>query len=278
MSEISFKKNTILFLITITPFLMMLFITGEDGFTKLLPNQLFFQMSFIFWMSAVAAIIGGVFIGFVLAPVFLAAYKYTVGLRMTYGIQDRPKPTKLKVGFKALFPCLMAMNLALMFAQLESVQNLVLTDYRLTEDTSMIIMLTFVSILPLMMGISTGIFSPIWFLLDAGIVFTNKNKVKDLRDPIEVRSIGGWYHYILKGYSGIAIIVSYILFTNSLITDRGLDNGFFLIPLLPFLMIIMCIPSFIILEIVVEFRKKYMLKIAKKFNITQALEDPLDIR
>ncbi|MHA1149319.1 MAG: hypothetical protein ACTSR8_13875 [Promethearchaeota archaeon] len=283
MSEINYMKNLLLFIIIIAPFffLMVLFPLNERGFTRLLPDLLFFQIGYVFWMSAIAAVIGAVFAGFLLAPLFLIAHRYTVGIRMTYGLQERPVPKKLKAGFKGLFPSLLAINLALMYAQLPWVQEFVLSDLWLNRENAaaMQLMLTFASILPLFMGISHGVFSSVWFLLDAGIVFTNKNKVKDLRDPIEVRSVGGWYHYILKGYAGIGIIVSYFFFSNAVISETGgIDEGIFIIPLIPLLMVIMSIPAFIILEKTANVRKKYILKYAKKLGITQPLEDPLNIK
>ena len=73
-------------------------------------------------------------------------------------------------------------------------------------------MVTLLALLALMTGISMGIFSSVWFLLDAGIVYTNKEKVKDLAQPTEVRSVGGWYNYLLKGYAGISVILSFYAF------------------------------------------------------------------
>lgn len=280
MSEINFKKNILLFLIAFIPLMSLLLIPiGEgDGYTKFLPDQLFIQVTYVFWMSVVASIIGAVIVGFLLAPLFLIAHRFTVGLRMKYGIQERPEPKKLKIGFKALFPSLLAINFALMFAQFEWIQELVLIDWRLEQGKAMVLMLTFITILPLFMGISHGLFSSVWFLLDAGIVFTNKEKVKELRDPIEVRSVGGWYHYILKGYAGIGIIISYIFFTEAVVAETGgFENGIILIPLMPILMVLMSIPAFIILELTVSIRINFIRKYAEKLKITQKLEDPLDI-
>ena len=280
MSEINYKKNILLFLITLIPLLMLQLMPdpGGTGFTRLLPNNLFFQIAYIFWMSSIAAIIGALLVGFVFGPLFLAAHKYTVGMGMIYGIQERPEPKKLKAGFKALFPCLLAINFALMFAQFDWVQEIVLLDFRKEQGEVMKNMLAFVTILPLFMGIAHGLFSGVWFLLDSGLVFTNKQKVKDLRDPIEIRAVGGWYHYILKGYAGIGIIISYFLFSNAVISETGgIDEGIILIPLLPILMVIMSIPAFIFLEITAKMRIKYMQKYAKMLGITESLEDPLEI-
>jgi len=281
MSEISYKKHLIVFSIILGFLLLLTILVDSPGYTQLLPNHMGFQISYIFWMSAIAGIIGALFIGYLLAPVFLIVHKYTVGIRMKYGIQERPKPSKIKIGFKAVFPALMAINLALMFSQFIWVQDIVLMpNYALEhggKNAGQVPLVTLATILPLMFGIAMGLFSPIWFLLDGGIIFTNKEKVEGLRDPIEVRSVGGWYSYILKGYAGIAIIVAYIIFANNMMALVEFNPGLFLIPLLPFLLMVMGVPAFILLEITAEQRKKYILTIAKKLGITEPLADPLDI-
>ncbi len=282
MSDINYKKPILISLATLACLILFSTVVGnETGYTQLLPDSMGFQIGYLFWMSMIATLIGCVFIGYVLAPLFLVAHKYTIGIRMQYGIQERPQPTKLKIVYKTIFPALMAINLALMFSNLEWVQNLVINPEWLnnssvnTEAQKPLVVLA--TILPLMCGISMGIFSPIWFLLDAGIVFTNKEKVKGLRDPIEVRSVGGWYHYILKGYAGIAIIVTYFFFASDMLTTTQFNPGLLLVPILPLLIIVMSIPAFVIMDITAEHRKKFMLTIARKVGITESLEDPLDL-
>ena len=278
MSEISYKKHLIVFSVVLGVLALTIFV-DSPGYTQLLPDHLGFQMYYIFWMSAIAGIIGSVFIGYLLGPIFLIVHKYTLGIRMKYGIQNRPEPFKVKIGFKAIWPTLMAINFSLMFSQFEWVQNIILSPTYVVDagDLVKIPLVTLVTLLPLMFGISMGLFSPIWFLLDGGIVFTNKEKVNGIRDPIEVRSVGGWYNYILKGYAGISIVSVYAIFTINLLAVVDFNPGVFLIPFLPFLLIVMAVPAFVILDITAKHRKKYMLKIAKKFGITEPLTNPLDI-
>jgi hypothetical protein len=278
MSEISYKKHLIVFSVVLGVLALTIFV-DSPGYTQLLPDHLGFQMYYIFWMSAIAGIIGSIFIGYILGPIFLIVHKYTLGIRMKYGIQDRPEPFKVKIGFKAIWPTLMAINFALMFSQFEWVQNIILSPTYVVEvsDKLKIPLVTLVTILPLMFGISMGLFSPIWFLLDGGIVFTNKEKVNGIRDPIEVRSVGGWYNYILKGYAGISIVFIYAKFTIDTLAVVDINPGIFLIPLLPFLLIVMAVPAFVILDITAKHRKRYMQKIAKKIGITEPLTNPLEI-
>lgn len=281
MIKKKYKKSLIIFLVIIIPLVMFTFVPIEgNSFLSFLPNSMGLQIGYIFWMSALAGIVGILFIGYLLAPIFLFAYKYTVGIRMTFGIQERPESKNLKIPFKALYPALMALHIALIFSTNQSIQDLLLNASYVSNSNNQafIPMATAGALIPLTFGIAMGIFSPIWFLLESGIVFTNKNKVRGMRDPIEVRSVGGWYHYLLKGYAGISVIVSYILFIANVVEEGQYNHGVILMVLLPVLMILMAIPGFILLDMTDKHRRKFMRKIAKCLGISGLLENPLDIK
>lgn len=281
MIKKKYKKSLIIFLVIIIPLVMFTFVPIEgNSFLSFLPNSMGLQIGYIFWMSALAGIVGILFIGYLLAPIFLFAYKYTVGIRMTFGIQERPESKNLKIPFKALYPALMALHIALIFSTNQSIQDLLLNASYVSNSNNQafIPMATAGALIPLTFGIAMGIFSPIWFLLESGIVFTNKNKVRGMRDPVEVRSVGGWYHYLLKGYAGISVIVSYILFIANVVEEGQYNHGVILMVLLPVLMILMAIPGFILLDMTDKHRRKFMRKIAKRLGISGLLENPLDIK
>ncbi|MHA1414602.1 MAG: hypothetical protein ACTSO4_18545 [Promethearchaeota archaeon] len=67
------------------------------------------QITIIFGLFPIAAIIGGFFIGYI-----IIVYKNTVGIRMDFGIQHRDKTPKFNRMWKSVFPSLMAINFALM--------------------------------------------------------------------------------------------------------------------------------------------------------------------
>ncbi len=279
MVEKKYMKPLGVFIIVIGFILGISLLANDTGFARFLPNQLGFQIGYIFWMSAIAAIIGAVFTGYILGPLFLVVHKYTIGMRMTFGIQERPVPQKLKIYFKALFPALMALNLAFMFSDSALAQEIIISpEWLANPGTSQVQvpLVVLAMLLPLMSGIALGLFSPVFFLLDAGIVFTNKEKVRNTRDPIEVRSVGGWYNYMLKGYAGISVIISFILFASVVVPTLN-NPAVVLVVFLPIIMLIMYIPAFIILEYTAEHRKKFMRKIANRFGIKEPLSDPLDI-
>jgi hypothetical protein len=196
---------------------------------------------------------------------------------MIYGIQERPDPRKFKGTFKAIFPSLMAINFAFMFASDPNITEMIVSS----RITTFAPLMSFLFLLIITMLISMSLFSPVWFLLDAGIVYTNKKKVEYSRDPIEIRSVGGFYHYTLKGYAGISVIFTYVLFLISIFEYYG-SKLHWSVPLtlipFPIVLDILALPSLFILELTVKHRKDFILKYAKKLGISGPLEHALDIK
>jgi len=130
------------------------------------------------------------------------------------------------------------------------------------------------------MGLGTLIFSPTWFLTDAGIVYSNVEKVAGTDEPVEGRTVGGRFTDFLRGYAGITVVLSYIQFLSLYIPEEivpGIELGlmnpsdiiatfvfFFGIPIF---MLIVTIPSLIILDINKEHRIRFIRKIAYKLGI-----------
>jgi len=284
-----YKKSLIIFLFfyitAIASFSIISFmVTNVPRITSLFPgDNMIIQITIIFGLFPIAAIIGGFFIGYILGPFFIIIYKNTVGIRMNFGIQHRDKTPKFNRMWKSVFPSLMAINFALMIGTSTFAKDFIVSPEYLSSGGAQWPIIGFITVLPLMLRISYGIFSPVWFLLDSGIVFTNKRKVKDKVDPVEVRSLGGWYLYLLKGYAGIGVIISYIGFVTSMLAlykdpfDAGFISAVILLPILPIILSIYAVPIQILLDYTLEHRRKFMLRFAEKLRIVGPLEDPLDI-
>jgi hypothetical protein len=245
------------------------------------------QISLIFLIIPISGIIGTLIPGYILAPLFLYIYKKTIGYKMDFGIQNREKPEKFRNTWKGIFPALLVINLSLLVGTTDFAQDLLISlEYLATPlGPNLSPLIGFLVLIPIMAGIGAGIFSPVWFLLDSGIVFTNKKKVEEKIDPIEVRSMGGWYHYLLKGYAGIGVIVVYIQFLGKILENfhNPLDGGFLssaiFLPIMPILISIFLIPSMILLDITLNSRRNFVRDFAKKrLNIEGPLEDPLNIQ
>ena len=101
------------------------------------------------------------------------------------------------------------------------------------------------------------VFSPIWFLEDSGIVYSNIEQALVKNKSIEIRSVGNSYTTLLKGYTGIAVIFSYYMFLISLSPHIEPENLgllsilliFGLLVFMPILISMSLIPTIIILDL-----------------------------
>lgn len=286
-----YRKAIIIFLVIYLlftiPFIPINFASNGAGgrMTPILPfNTLILQIMAIILLIPLASIIGGILPGYILAPLMLFFYKRTIGFRMEFGIQNREIPDKFKNMWKGIFPALLAVNFALLLGISNFAFNFIVAPEYLGGDSgeSLWPIVGFASLIPYMTAISMAIFSPVWFLLDAGIVFTNKQKVKDTIEPIEIRSMGSWYHYLLKGYAGIGVVFSYVIFLVDMLsryndpTNPGFIVAAIMLPLMPILVSVLTIPVLILLELFLGPRRKFMRKFAKKLGIEGPLEEPLN--
>jgi len=250
------------------------FIT-EPGFYKIIPlNSAGLEMIIIILLIVGLSVLGGLIFGYVLGPLYLLIHKYTIGRGMVYVIQDKPEPKKLKLYFKSFFPALLSVHLAIYFGYKKEFINLCVLD----TDGYFAPILTIILFIVITSFLSFSLFSPIWFLLDSGIVYSNRELVKFKRDPIEVRSIGGWYMNQLRGYAAIAVVLSYVSFFIEMLSwgGLGLMSTFTLVVLLfPFIITALGLPCVIILELTINHRKKFILKFAKKIGINRKVGDPL---
>ncbi|MHA1293137.1 MAG: hypothetical protein ACTSQJ_10750 [Promethearchaeota archaeon] len=220
----------------------------------------------------VMAIIG-VLLGYILAPLFLLVYKKFFGRNMLFGIQDRPNPEKFAGTLRGIFPSLMATSIALsLIYRPELVNNPLLSSFY--EDPNGIILLFFI-LCTVFITFTVAFFSAAWFIIDSGIIATNKKKVKNKRDPIEVKSIGGWYIAFLKGYAGIGAVIGIYTFFGQMAQLYG-NEMHISIPLifipLPILLALWILPSIIILDKTYENRKRYILNFGKKIGIINEIE------
>lgn len=235
----------------------------------------------IFWVFmwfVLSPIIGIFAFGYVLSPLFLLIHKIAIGKKMVYGIQNKAKPDTFKRKYRSLFPALMAINFAFMLIDNEGFVNIVLSSEWIehTMDvnspavaTSILSMVALFGTICFTIGVAMAIFSPAWFLIDGGIVYTNQEKVKEDNVPTEVRSVGSWYIYLLKGYAGIGVIIGYYNYIVDTLATQTEGPGLILVPVLPILLIIFSIPAVVLFEMTYKHRKKFMLFWAKKLGVSK---------
>jgi len=252
---------------------------NEGDITLLIPGGTSSDISLLFLVIIPLGAIIGSFLGNFLAPLFLLVHKKVLGRRFNYSIEERSSPDKFKGIFQGLFPALMAINFGLLMANNSSMIELLLSPQQLGSSGAAIQILVMLLLMGWTLGISFALFSSVWTLMEAGIVYNNKDKVKDSGYPVEVRAVGGWYSYLLKGYAGISVILALYQLSSELILEATAVGNITLILTLvffPILISILVLPAMILFDMFKKNRKNYIRKFARKIKITNFIE--LDIR
>jgi len=283
-----YKKWIIVWIIFIILFSLMVivnsFILPPFNIYTILTQNLWLDSLILFLSIPIVSIIAFMVGGYILTPLLLIIHKKILGRNLLYGINEIQKPKIFKGAFiRSLFPALLALNIGILLSDQSAIHDLIFTNSFQTIPTVILQILTIVILLPLVSGLAIAAFSAAFFLIDSGIEYTNKaqKKVKRGSFPIEVRSMGGYYLYYLKGYAGISVIISIIkLIFSYLSTLQVLEFGIFLMnlivwPIMPFTITFFLVPVAIIEDFTYERRKNYTLKWAEKLNIKGILEDPL---
>jgi len=276
-----YKKELIcLVLYIFIMFFALLSLRQENSaFARILPGTTAGDQVFVlFILYLIMPIIFGILLGYLLTPLYLYVHKRFVGRKMIYGIKERAAPKKSQGILRALFPALMTANFAIMLTPF--LANVVLYGSVFETRPGQVTFLTFVILFLFTIGPSFGLFAGVWFLEDAGIGYTNREKVKETGEFVEYRSLGKWYLHFLKGYAGIGVIftIVYILMDFFLDVSRdGVDFGqivvliFIVIPI-PIYGTFAGIPTLIIIDSLREKRIKYVIKWANKLGITEELQ------
>ena len=249
-------------------------------FSPLIPsNDQYIEIALIFLVfSPISALIGGLVGGYVLAPAFLFVHKYILDSKMLYGIQDRPQPQTFNKILRGYYPALLAANLnSIILFSAPWILDLILNK-ELMESGGLVYSTIygpgFLVLVMFTIGLGTLVFSPTWFLTDAGIVYSNKESVEGTDQPVEGRTVGGRFTDYLRGYAGIGVIFSYLQFLSFFISEKTIPANpvdvlvfvvfFFGIPIF---MLISVIPSLIILDITKEHRVRFVRSFAEKMGI-----------
>jgi len=225
-----------------------------------------------------ASIAGTLIGGYLFTPLYLFTHTKIFRNRYEYGIYIKPNYEKFKFASQGLFTSLMAINISLLLLNPDSVRliigNFGILPQNLTPDhytVAFVILLIFTFIF------TNLLFSPTWFLMDSGILYSNKMKLTQTNKPLEIRSVGRWYEQFLKGYAGVSVLLSYIEFITIFFIAAGNNLALFIIELImfipfPFILIIPSIPALIILDKIKEKRSNYILNKVRKLGITDTME------
>ena len=240
-------------------------------------NNLILDFFFCFIGWSIFPLIG-VLLGYRFAPFFLWIHKKTKGSHVEYYIYEEMELKEFKFTFQHLFfPALMAINLAMVLANVESVQQLLLTSDTLSVSENYYIMIYLIPPLIVITGtISTILFTVSSFLLDSGIIFINKEKLEQNIEPIKISPVGQAYMSILKGYAGISVIFSLVTLIYNLATGyitAVTVLGAILWSINPFILSFILIPMMILIDKFHQKGRRFVLKHATKLGITKPFEE-----
>lgn len=201
---------------------------------------------------------------------------------MKYGIQEttHTHTQTFRRIFQGYYPSLLAFNIgSMVLFSAPGLLGQILSPYMITEVP--LTMQYVAGNLVLMMftiGLSMLVFSPGWFLIDAGIVYSTREHVWGTGRPVEGRTVGGWFNDYIKGYSGFGVAFSYLqilfVYYNNLISGGHTIDivdiiGWFGLPVY---VILTVIPSLILLDLTKEHRILYIRRVAAKMGITNVVE------
>ena len=255
--------------------------------TRLIPiNNLPIELALIFILILPLSGLLGLFIGgYLLSPIIMVLHKKLIGSKMFYGVQKKSVLRSEKIFSRSFFPILMAINLSSIFIT-PTIFNYVLEADIVNQSGGLMDLSSWISLLAesvlliATFGISLFFFSPVWFLKDSGIIYSNKLKIEKSQELFTIKSIGDWFQTILKSYAGIGAIITYILiiynFVNTLIEYTGDPRVFMNIPSLilwlglPFYLVVSLIPALICNDLIKNHRIKFIRNIGEKIGITHA--------
>lgn len=173
----------------------------------------------------------------------------------------------------------MSVNFGLMFSEMPAIQNLILNPEIITDPgyVASVPLYMLVPIMGLSSIFSLAVFGAIYFLIDSGVVFANKKKLSEGASSTEVKAVGSWFSDLLKGYTGITVIINYYNFISNLISTMTIVPAtaiglLILWPAMPFILVAVYTPLLVLLFNKFKQRKDYILNMARKMGISSKIE------
>jgi hypothetical protein len=285
-----YKKTLIIWIVFIVLFVSALLLNGlfvgSLNIYIILTQSLWYDTILIFLLIPILSIPAYFLGGYLFAPLLIILHKRLLGRSFIYGIEERNRPSEFKRAFlKSIFPALMAFNIAILLSDMSAIHDFIFAPSLILPPAIQQI-LTITILLPIVSAIGIAAFSAAFFLIDSGIEYSNKKqkKVRMGAYPTELRSMGTYYLYFLKGYAGIAVIIGImkllIEYLNALTLLPPGQAHIYLInlvswPLMPFIIALFMVPTVILQDYTYYSRNRFVRKWANKFGISGKIQDPL---
>lgn len=284
-----YKKWIVVWVVFITLFIIFLLlnqqILGPLSIYTILTQNLWLDFVLLFLAIPIFSLVAYFLGGYLLTPLLIFIHKKLIGRNLIYGIEDHHKSKEIKKIFlNSFFPALLALNIGILLSDVDVIHNFIFPEsFQASVPGPVLHILTLTFLLPFVSSLGIGISSAVYFLIDSGIEYTNKEqkKVKQGSFPVEVRSMGGYYLYYLKGYAGISVILSIAKLIFAYFTSFEDPGSIIYImniimwPVIPFIIAFFMIPSLLIQDFTYQKRKDFVKKWAQKCGINNRLDNPL---
>jgi hypothetical protein len=198
---------------------------------------------------------------------------------MIYGIQEINPAEGFKRAFQGYYPALMAFNIGfiILYSAPDLKNQLFSPPVLEMMPLSMQYIVGNLFLMMFTIGLSMLVFSPGWFLIDAGIVCSTREHVRGKGRPVEGRTVGSWFNDYLKGHSGFSVALSYfqilvVFYKEAIIVEQKIDPvdliGWFGLPIY---VVFTVIPCLILLDLTQEHKAQYIRRIAERMGITKVV-------
>lgn len=250
-----------------------------------------------FWDGVLSALfvplmifMGGLVGGYLLTPIYLEVHHILYRKSRFYGFIERT--TKPSIGRwlrRGILPALFAIHIGLFLAQITVVQQAVLNpDFFLFEHELTLLGLTWGYTALIASFVTILVVVPTWFLDDSGLVVANINleamKLSESDELPNITGVGHWLARLLKGYAGIAVLITYFMLVSqaiilgwtAVITFGPQELPFFIstiitLPLGPVYQVLLTLPLLMVLDVISERRRRYVLRFAERKGISTTL-------
>ena len=116
-------------------------------------------------------------------------------------------------------------------------------------------------------AVSMTLFSALWLLLETGLVYNTKNEQYSGSEPVETRSVGGWFMSILRGYAGVGAIFGFYTFA---MTSLSLGTVHISVPMLlipmPLILMVMTAPGLVVFDVLRQRRSEKTRRLGTRFS------------
>jgi hypothetical protein len=244
-------------------------------------------------------LVGGLVGGVLLTPLYLLIHWMVYGRSRFYGfVKVRKPPSMFRWLRRAVLPSLFGVQVGLFLATelvnagaagLVVSPPLVFGAPQVTQ-----ILLTWTYTLLIGLPVTFALVTPTWVLDDAGLVTSNvplkPSGDGEEADLPQVSGVGIWFSRLLKGYAGIAVVLSYAAVMTGatvqawqILLYNPAELPFFLggvitLPLMPVYLMFLSLPLIMVFDRMRGWIQRYVRRIGKRLAITKSLSVAVEVK